>query len=75
MARKKNGTEALAGDLDRQAGSGLSVREFCAQAGVSQASFYAWRRKLRRERGRRKGDAEGEHPRRGVRQWRPCSFP
>jgi transposase-like protein len=46
MARKKNGTEHWRDELDRQARSGLSVREFCAQAGVSQASFYAWRRRF-----------------------------
>ncbi|HEV3081035.1 MAG TPA: transposase [Gemmataceae bacterium] len=28
--------------------SGLSVRGFCARLGLSQASFYAWRRELRR---------------------------
>lgn len=26
--------------------SGLSVREFCRQAGLAEAGFYAWRRKL-----------------------------
>jgi len=29
-----------------QAESGLSVREFCSREGVSQASFYLWKRKL-----------------------------
>jgi hypothetical protein len=28
--------------------SGLSVRAFCAQHGLTQASFYAWRRVLER---------------------------
>jgi len=28
--------------------SGLSVRAFCAQHGLSEASFYAWRRALNR---------------------------
>ena len=28
--------------------SGLSVRAFCAQRGLAQASFYAWRRVLER---------------------------
>jgi transposase len=28
--------------------SGLSVRAFCARHGLSQASFYAWRRELPR---------------------------
>lgn len=31
----------------RQAGSGLSVAGFCRRSRLSQASFYAWRRKLR----------------------------
>ena len=33
--------------LRRQAGSGLSVAAFCRRSRLSQASFYAWRRKLR----------------------------
>ena len=32
--------------LSRQAGSDLSVRGFCAAEGISEPSFYAWRRKL-----------------------------
>ena len=43
--------------LDRFAGAGLSVKEFCAAEAVSEASFYQWRRKLagaRRKRQRRK---------------------
>lgn len=32
--------------IGRQAGSGLSVRQFCAAEGISEPSFYAWRRKL-----------------------------
>jgi len=32
--------------LNRQADSGLSVREFCATEGVSEPSFYAWRKKV-----------------------------
>ncbi|MDH4073944.1 MAG: transposase [Gammaproteobacteria bacterium] len=31
----------------RQAGGGLSVRAFCEAEGVSGASFYNWRRRLR----------------------------
>lgn len=37
------------GLLQRQESSGLSVAAFCRRAGVSQPSFYAWRRKLRDE--------------------------
>jgi hypothetical protein len=33
--------------LRRQARSGLSVAAFCRRFRISQASFYAWRRKLR----------------------------
>lgn len=40
--------------MGRQAGSGLSVRQFCAAEGVSQASFYAWRRKLGKPTGGKK---------------------
>ena len=49
MARRNTGEAALRWReiLTRQASSGLSVREFCATEGVSQPSFYAWRRKLR----------------------------
>jgi hypothetical protein len=34
--------------VKRQARSGLSVRRFCAERDVSEASFYAWRKKLAR---------------------------
>lgn len=30
----------------RQAASGVSVRRFCADEGIAEASFYAWRREL-----------------------------
>jgi len=33
--------------LERQAGSGLSIRRFCASEGISEPSFYTWRRRLR----------------------------
>ncbi len=33
--------------IQLQGESGLPIREFCAREGVSQASFFAWRRKLR----------------------------
>ena len=33
--------------VGRQAASGLSVRQFCAQERISPASFYAWRRRLK----------------------------
>lgn len=39
--------------VERQAGSGLSIRGFCASEKISEASFYAWRKKLRRRTGNR----------------------
>jgi transposase-like protein len=33
--------------IERQSTSGSSVTQFCAQAGVSQNSFYVWKRRLR----------------------------
>lgn len=35
------------GAISRQAGSGLTVVEFCEREGVSTASFYQWRQRLR----------------------------
>ena len=32
--------------LNRQAYSGVGVREFCRREGISEPSFYAWRKKL-----------------------------
>jgi hypothetical protein len=34
--------------VERQARSGLSVRRFCAEQDISEASFYGWRKKLAR---------------------------
>ena len=49
MARKQNGeTETRwRGIVERQAGSGLSIRGFCAAEGIREPSFYAWRKRLR----------------------------
>lgn len=33
--------------LGRQVASGLSVRAFCRQEGIGEASFYYWRRAIR----------------------------
>jgi len=49
MARRRGG-EAVAywrGVIERQAASGLSIWRFCDRAGVSTASFHAWKRKLK----------------------------
>jgi hypothetical protein len=52
MARKQNGeTEARWREiLERQAGSGLSIRSFCTAEGIREPSFYAWRKRLRTQR-------------------------
>ena len=36
--------------VEQQAGSGLSVVEYCGRKGISPGSFYAWRRRLRTRR-------------------------
>jgi hypothetical protein len=53
MARKKSTEKELRWRdiMDRQADSGLSIRRFCANEGISQPSFYAWRRKIREQNG------------------------
>ena len=33
--------------VTRQAASGVSIRQFCDQEQIPQATFYAWRRRLR----------------------------
>ncbi len=40
--------------LVRQQQSGLSVRAFCQRQGLSQASFYAWRRTLKQREAERR---------------------
>ncbi len=37
--------------LDEQRASGLSVRAFCRNESLSEASFYAWRKELRKRDG------------------------
>lgn len=37
--------------IGEQETSGLAVQTFCGERGVCAASFYAWRRRLRRESG------------------------
>ena len=64
MAGKKNAEKELRWSeiLKRQAGSGVSVRQFCVTEGVSEPSFYAWRKKLGT---RNNGGARGQTGRRG----------
>ena len=47
--------------LERQGDSGVSIREFCLNEGVSEPSFYAWRKKL----GMRKDSSAWRQPARG----------
>lgn len=48
--------------LAAQAESGLSIRQFCLQQGISQPSLYAWRRRLAEASGGgRKGRAAERH--------------
>ena len=60
MAGRKNAEKALRWRemLERYADSKVSVREFCTSEGVSEPSFYAWRKKL----GMRKDDSAGARP-------------
>ena len=50
MGREANPSLALAWKrrLGRHSRGGLSIAEFCSQEGISAASFYSWRRRLRR---------------------------
>jgi transposase-like protein len=61
MSRKKNTEKELHWRkmVDRQVGSGLSIRRYCAKEGISQPSFYAWRKRLRERKhdGRQSGDS------------------
>ena len=46
--------------LGRQADSGLSIRAFCAAEGLSEPSFYAWRKRLRDPTNERRCDRSQE---------------
>ena len=47
MRKSRLSIEQWRGILQKQQASGLTVAAFCRQARVPQASFFAWRRKLR----------------------------
>ena len=49
MARKvsKETVQLWRERVARQAASGVSIRQFCDQERIPQATFYAWRRRLR----------------------------
>jgi hypothetical protein len=48
--------------IRRQGGSGQSVRGFCRQEGLSEPSFYAWRRELKRRDGKRRVRKSARRP-------------
>jgi hypothetical protein len=54
MAGKTSGTaeDQWRDRLRRWRDSGQAVREFCWHEGVSEPSFYQWRKRLKRDRGR-----------------------
>ena len=45
--RQRRGASQWAALITRQRESGVSVRRFCLEHGLGEASFYAWRRRLR----------------------------
>ena len=47
MASKRS--EYWREQVAEQARSGLSVRQYCERAQIGEQSFYAWRRRLRRD--------------------------
>jgi len=49
MASDKNRERFWRELIDRQRTSGQRVGEFCTKAGVSTASFYTWKRRLKAE--------------------------
>lgn len=56
MANQRRSIEKEAywrGQLERQSTSGLSIRRWCRESGISEPTFYVWRRELRkRDHGR-----------------------
>lgn len=48
--------------LEEHQGSGLSVRVFCKREGISEPSFYAWRRAIQQRDGEAAVAGEGEQP-------------
>ena len=72
MARKLNLElrETWRNRIEAQGQSGLTVGEFCEREGVSSATFYGWKRKLRTKRSRptRKTPARQKRKTRAHRQ-------
>ena len=54
--------------LARWEKSGLTIRAYCSQKGLSEGSFYAWRRELVRRRGERATRRGRKRPRAGKAQ-------
>lgn len=50
MGRAKYSAEQWSAWIDQQRGSGLTIAAFCGSIGVTENSFYVWRRKLRSDR-------------------------
>ena len=51
MANRRRSVEKEAywrGQIERQLASGLSIRRWCRESGVSEPTFYVWRRELRK---------------------------
>ena len=49
MSTRADTVERWRSLIQRQDSSGLTVSAFCERAGISQPSFYSWRRRLRSE--------------------------
>ena len=55
MAKPRTGTEIAARSevwrerIAEQEGSGISVKRFCAEHGLTEQSFYGWRKRLRQQ--------------------------
>lgn len=64
MANQRRSVEKEAywrGQLERQLASGLSIRRWCRENGVSEPTYYVWRRELRKrdhERGLHECDSD-----------------
>ena len=52
--------------VEEQRRGGLTVRAFCRERGISEPSFYSWRKKLQRDEARRSAGAGGAADGRGV---------
>jgi len=62
MARKRNQSlwDQWRHRMERQRASHLTVAAFCREEGISQGTFYTWKRKLRGDRSARQTLGEGD---------------